>query len=211
MHVVEAPREGHAPREEETDESGGVKGGGTAGRVVFVPVSHVRGSLLSRGVTVALDRLKLPTGMDLQPNELLTMKQVCPGGTDPFALSPGYRGAWLLNSAMLAGGWIMLVLVLRGRELLQFELLASSLDEASWYATMRGSFALGLFESWVVVDSLKVLCLTLTCKPALASCGLAHEGPNKQAHKKNKGCEERVASYLRKPLRRAHKILDVLL
>ena len=75
---------------------------------------------------------------------------------------------------------------------------------------MRASFAVGLFNSWVIIDLLKVTCLTLTCKPALVRFGLAYNIPTGHAPKK-KSCAVRIAACLRKPLRRAHKIMDALL
>jgi hypothetical protein len=173
---------------------------------------HVQGSLLGRGVTVTLDRSALPAGTSLTGNRVASAEQVRPGGADPFPFSRAHGVAWLLNSSLLWAMWLVLLLVQRSRAVLPQELMAGPQDESSWYTTMRVSFAIGLLDSWVIIDLVKVACLTLTCNAALARFGLALEAPRDANHVRGeKDCAKRITSCLRKPLRRAHKALDALL
>ncbi len=72
------------------------------------------------------------------------------------------------------------------------------------------SFALSLAHSLVLIDGAKVLCLTFTSSAALAACGLRDATASKSKGK-GKGPGQRVAGGVRKLLRRAHKLLDMLL
>ena len=108
--------------------------------------------------------------------------------------------AWAFNLALLLGMWLLLALVLRTRELLREQLLASPVDDATWATTLISSTIISVAVSLVVVDAIKACCLALTSKPALARCGLRKDG----------GRLAKCVFLISKPLRRAHKVLDVL-
>lgn len=104
--------------------------------------------------------------------------------------------AWAFNVGLLSSIWLLTIVVMRSRRIMPQQLRASAIDDDEWNATIISSFALSIAQSLLLVDLVKVLCLTLTCGPALAVCGM--DG-------------NRFVSCVKKPLRRAHKILDALL
>mmetsp|Transcript_48597 Transcript_48597/g.96944 ORF Transcript_48597/g.96944 Transcript_48597/m.96944 type:complete len:87 (+) Transcript_48597:3-263(+) len=81
------------------------------------------------------------------------------------------------------------------RELLPAKLQATSVDDASWMVAFRTAFLLSLLQSFLLVDTVKIACLSLTGGPLLAS--LLH------------GRGRCVGKWVfLKPIRRLHKILD---
>ena len=106
--------------------------------------------------------------------------------------------AWLFNLALLGGAGFGMLTILWARHLLPRTLHAGSVDEATWRARLGGSFAMSVLNSLVLVDALKVVCLTLTSAPALAAFGLEQRSASAPAR------------IVRKLLRRAHKVLDAL-
>ena len=161
------------------------------GQSAFVPASHIGGSLFSRRLTIGYEGAALPAGAS-EPNRSNVIRSqhgLRLGG------SGGLGGlAWAFNGALLVGATFGSMLVLESRAL-PSPLQASAVDEQSWYASVRETYILSLVQSLLLVDLLKVLCLTLTSEPMLARVGLKKRG---------RKC-------LGKPIRRLHKVLEFLL
>ena len=87
------------------------------------------------------------------------------------------------------------MLVFEARERLPSQLQAASVDQQSWHAAVQESYALSLVQSFLLIDLMKVLCLTLTLQPLLSRVGLNKRG----------------GRCLSKPMRRLHKLLDFML
>lgn len=110
----------------------------------------------------------------------------------------GPRGllAWTLNGTLLIGLSAGLVYTVLSRAVLPRTLHASALDEEEWQSTFLQAFVLAMLQSLILIDLLKVMCLTNT------SLG----GPLDQLVLRRAGCR-----CLRKPLRRLYKVFDILL
>ena len=117
--------------------------------------------------------------------------------------------AWLFNGALLWGSCAALLGVTKALSLLQTldSFQAPATDFALWKEQVVRAFALSCFFSFVVVDALKVVCLSLTSGPALAALGLIKaSAAGKEKHLLGRGPLEG----LRKLLRRLHRLLDFL-
>jgi hypothetical protein len=104
--------------------------------------------------------------------------------------------AWSFNLGVHVGLLAVMLYSLISVSVLPYHLQASSLDEAEWHATFRSTFALSLINSFVLIDALKVVLLTLTSAPGL-------DGPLMRTR-----CRRLL---VRKPLRRMHRVLDMVL
>ena len=169
----------------------------------FLPASHVAGRVIRSTIWVVYDPSRLPNGASPLTAEmvLLGATKGLKGSQAPFqARDRAVVLAWAFNLALLLSMWLLLALVLRTRELLREQLLASPVDDATWATTLISSTIISVAVSLVVVDAIKACCLALTSKPALARCGLRKDG----------GRLAKCVFLISKPLRRAHKVLDVL-
>lgn len=177
------------------------------GHESFVPAARIAGSLLLRTVWVSYERSQLPPGC-AEPS--LSRVQPPLSGLSRLVGKPPPVGtwhaagvcAWAFNSLVLWGMWLMLVFVFEARRLMPQGLQASAKSEEEWLGAFASGFGLSFVQSLVLVDAAKVLCLTLTCAPALAACGCG---------KGEKGCWSKLGKLARKPLRRAHKIMDIIM
>ena len=108
--------------------------------------------------------------------------------------------AWAVNSAFLMSATFWLLFILTSRELVNpAHLYAGALDDSQWRDEFLESLLLQCFYSFVLVDGVKIACLTLTSGsildgvlPSKTEWPVAHQA-------------------VRKPLRRMHKALDMLL
>jgi hypothetical protein len=78
---------------------------------------------------------------------------------------------------------------------------------------VRDAIAISALYSLVVVDALKVLCLALTSEPTLNACGCRElAAPNAAGGRACGGNRslQIAGNLVRRMLRRAHKVLDVL-
>ena len=103
--------------------------------------------------------------------------------------------AWVFNGLLLVASTFGTLLVLDARQRLPSELQAASVDDKTWYEAVLEAFLLSLLQSFLLVDLVKALCLTLTSEPILARVGLRKPGGKAFA----------------KPIRRLHTMLDLLL
>jgi hypothetical protein len=112
------------------------------------------------------------------------------------------RGAaWLFNAFLLWGSLLWLRATHASRPLQPSLLLGSSVDDDTWQRRVRQAVLLSLANSFLLIDAIKVLCLTTTSKPALKVYGWG-DGTGKL---------HGALSFARRLLRRTHKILDLLL
>lgn len=171
-------------------------------------------------VDVTFERSRLPAGVvDVTP----AMVSTPIGGGDGEGgnvlewsrmASAGVVGAFALNSFMLWASFVALLSIVHARAHLADNLRASALDNATWWAQVRSAFGFSIFYSFLLIDGVKVVCLTLTSKPALAALGL----PSGQADKEIGGgggaiprrSRSLATEVTRKTLRRFHKVLDFL-
>ena len=103
--------------------------------------------------------------------------------------------AWAFNLLLLVGASVLLVHVLLSLQLLPEQLEAQSVSRAEWERAYHGAVALSLLMSFVVVDGVKVSVLTMLSLPAIEEV-----------------LRGRLRSrFIRKPLRRIYKVLDVML
>ncbi len=177
----------------------------------YVPALHVSlaGPALVRTLRVGFDGSELPPGLiprgpELRRSQVARASSRSTMGSTAFLHPTHCRWqcllAWAVNGGLFVGATFWLLFVLASRELVQpSQLHAGALDDGEWYAQLRVSFGMQLFYSLVVVDGVKIACLTLTSGPMLegfmppkATWPIAH-------------------GMIRRPLRRMHKVLDVLL
>ena len=160
------------------------------GKPAFVAASHISGTLLSRRVTVQYAPAALPLGVS-EPSRSNVMK------SPQVALWLGGAGwfswlAWAVNTALLLVATFATMLVFEARERLPLQLQAASVEDASWHAAVREACFLSLLQSFLLIDFIKVLCLTLTSDLALARAGM----------------RKRSGKCFARPIRRFHKLLD---
>ena len=192
----------------------------------FVPAAHVAGNLFGAAVCVSYERTNLPTGMaDLTLKRLQRSSATAANGaadsgdgkdgastrpadglsccTSSFASHQEARpliAAWAVNSLLFWGMFVVLLSVFRARRLMPQELQTSSLDEDDFHSSLVSGLVLSCAASFLLVDLVKAICLTLTATPALVAYGV-----------QKKSRTWAVMNVVRKPFRRLHKILDVLL
>jgi hypothetical protein len=104
--------------------------------------------------------------------------------------------AWGFNLSLVVAMHLLLVYVLISRSVLPQELQASALEESEWLSRLCRAFGASMLASFVLVDGSKVLLLTLTNTPSID-----------RALSRTK----RKKRFVRTPLRRLHRLLDVLL
>ena len=169
---------------------------------VFVPALSIRAlDLGSRCVRMRLERESLPPAWRERPmlHEALASAAVVMSHTAPrrlrCAVGPRESIAWMLNLTLLvtASGW--LVYTFLARTLLPSNLQASALDDDEWSDAFTHAFLLASLQSLLLVDAIKIGCLTATASGGLLDTVL------RRTHTKA----------LRKPLRRLYKFFDVLL
>jgi len=107
------------------------------------------------------------------------------------------KAAWAVNLMTLAATWLGVMLALLSSEQQEnAQLVASSLAKDNWRLVAWKGIILACAESFILIDGIKVLVLTLTSSHALERA--LPEG----------SWRRRLA---RKPLRRIHMVVDVLL
>ena len=109
----------------------------------------------------------------------------------------GWRAvlAWAVNLAMLLTAFAWLMLILLSLYLWPSQLHANAYSHEEWLVSFQVALCLSLASSFLVIDGVKVALLTLLSLPKFEAA-----------------LQGRVrAKLLRKPLRRLHKVLDVIL
>ena len=110
--------------------------------------------------------------------------------------------AWALNAVLLWGSSGLLLYAIRVRAMLPSALQVSSLDDDEWRRDFVLALLINTLLSLVVVDMVKVACLTLTSQAAMQSFGLVAPGQTKLV-----GSQKVIV----RSMRRAHMLLDWLL
>ena len=166
---------------------------------VFVPAEHVGGTLSSSLITIHYPRAALPPGASpptvsevVRP---LTSKGYHARGGSVLGWGAADAAAWVVNLTLLLGASISTLAAFQARDNLPLQLQAGSMSYAQWTTAVVRAFSFSLLQSLLVVDLLKVICLTATSEPLLVRIGL---------HKKS-------GRRLAKPIRRLHKLMDLLL
>jgi len=194
----------------------------------FVPAIRIgRTGYLDRlrrhGFQVTYERSALPDGVvDVTPGDVKTaLETPLESSCSTMALT---MLAWVVNSLLLWSSCISLLAIAHARAALPENLEATAVEEGRWYEDLRTGFTLSLVYSLLIVDGIKVVCLTFTSPPALVRFGLvspealaAHDGrwvdaelPRRPRHQRilNIG---RVGEWVRKILRRLHKVMDMIM
>jgi hypothetical protein len=96
------------------------------------------------------------------------------------------------------------LVVLETRRALPQQLQASQIDDDAWHALAGSAYLSSLFNAFVLVDAAKVLCLTFTAKPVIGGSRWDHANGERQKASAPMRCARRL-------MRRAHKVLDILL
>ncbi len=179
--------------------------GGGASKPHFVPALHIAsaappplGWAAPRMLLVQLERERLPpAAQDSASIVHLMRRDRPPPRWRPLGwpLGPRTALAWIANVSLLLAASFWLLYTFLSRVWLPRQLQASALDEADWDAAFARTYALACLQSFVVVDLIKVACLTNT----------GQGGPIERALSRRKSTR-----WLRKPLRRTYKIFDIL-
>ena len=144
---------------------------------------------------VHLARDELPQGVSSA--EEVYQSLVRPKRAPALLLSSGVLWkalvAWSLNLTLLMGSLLCVAYVMLSRSLLPRDLQAVATDETEWHEAFVTAFALATLNSLLLIDGLKVLCLTVTCVG----------GPLET-------CIEKRCKWLRKPIRKLYKLVDVM-
>ena len=123
------------------------------------------------------------------------------------ACSSACMFAWGVNSLLLVLMLWWLLLTLEARRTLPAALEVTALSDSEWAALAARLALLGVLNSLLLVDAMKVLCLTLTSRPVLQrAAGLL--GAHAEAWMNS---DTLFARTVRKVLRRVHKVFDVLM
>ena len=191
---------------------------GRLGALRFVRVRHVTAASLlnpcDASLLVSFDRSQLPHHIlarengELLPREVplisgrraLTMPGVVLCRTPPLSrFGRGWRLglAWVLNMVALCATYVLCLLATSSSEQSDSEdLKASSMSLDDWRAAVTFGIVLSCVESFLLIDGLKVIVLTLTSTRALDAVLPPHTTKRRLA---------------RKPLRRLHMVVDAVL
>ena len=165
------------------------------GQQTFVPASRIRGSLCSQTLTVEYMRASLPQGLQHAPTKGQVHAPRPRRTPQLLGWSAAGMAVWAVSVLLLVAAVFGTLVALQARARLPTQLQASPVDDASWRTSVGSAFGISLLQSLLVVDGVKVLCLFATSKAMLARMGLQSKRM------------ERFA----KPVRRLHKIMDVIL
>jgi hypothetical protein len=201
--------EGEGKGEGEDDGGGDRDGDGAAPHAVHVTrvgVPGVLGGLMSlvgrTQYVVSYHAHELPTGVTSVDAHALSPPPASRAAPALGACSLARVGGWIFNACLLWGALLWLRVTLASRPLQPALLVASAIDDETWVARVREATLLSLLNSLLLIDSVKVLCLTCTSKPALVVlCGCGDSD----------GKLHGALGLVRRLLRRTHKLLDVLL
>ena len=181
-------------------------------RTAFVCASHIGLSLQdalpwarlggcpSAGVLrLTLDETRLPPGLSRPTAEQVV--PMAPGEGSPPELPLcrcGHRTviAWGVNLLMLVGSSLWILFIFLSLHLLPENLEATALTREEWYASFNAAFLFSLVTSFLLVDGVKICLLSMMSLPEIEAA--------LKASKLKK-------ALIRKPLRRLHKLLDMLL
>jgi len=175
----------------------------------FVAASHVEASALvlccpAYPLLVSYSPASLPSiGAPPQTGEQVADARLCDRAAPPLdGCSIASVFAWTINAWVAIASCVCSLIALEARKNLPSLLLASSVDDDAWLDAVARAYVLSVLSSLLIVDVAKVLCLTLTGRPALDACAGHHGARGRAARIFGKS--------LRKPLRRCHKVLDVV-
>ena len=117
--------------------------------------------------------------------------------------------AYAVNAGMMWCSFFGLLSVLHARTQNAEKLWATAADDSTWWRELRSAFFYSWIYSLLLIDGVKIVCLTLTSKAALAALGLNKSAASPAVSGSVGGKSKKVAAEAsRKVVRRLHKVLE---